>query len=81
VRPHARHRRAETAHLVSHDGRVEDQERAGVPLACCLAHDLEVEADLGMRVEELFLRLLLWKRGFARDATAVPHQSSPLVWN
>ena len=25
-----------------------------------LAHDLEVEADFGMRVEELFLRLLLW---------------------
>jgi hypothetical protein len=48
-------------------------------LACRLAHDLEVEADLGMRVEELWLllRLLLEKRAPARDATAFPHQSSP----
>jgi hypothetical protein len=44
-----------------------------------LANDLEVEADLGMRIEELFLRLLLWKRAPARDATAIPHQSSPGV--
>jgi len=59
VRPHARHRRAETARFFAHDRRVDDQERSGVLLACRLAHDLEVEADLGMRVEELLLRLLL----------------------
>jgi hypothetical protein len=74
VRPHARHSRAESPDLPAHDGGVDDQERPGVLLAGCLAHDLEVEADLGMRVEKLLLRLLLWKRALARDAAAVPHQ-------
>src|SRR5437867_2198242 len=58
MRPHAGHGRAEAPHLATHDGRVDDQERSGVFLACRLAHDLEVEADLGVRVEELLLRLL-----------------------
>ena len=58
VRAHAGHSRAEAPHLAADDGRVDDQERSGVLLACHLAHDLEVEADLGMRVEEALLRLL-----------------------
>ena len=79
VRPHPRHGRAEAPDLAAHDGRVDDQEGPIVFLPCCLADDLEVEADFGMRVEELFLRLLLWKRAIARDDTAIPHQSSPGV--
>src|SRR5205823_486411 len=58
VRPHARHGRTKAPHLAAHDGRVDDQEWSVVLLACRLAHDLEVEADFGVRVEELLLRLL-----------------------
>jgi hypothetical protein len=56
VRPHPRHGRAEAAHLFAHDGVIQDQERPRVFLAGGLADDLEVEADFGMGVEELFLR-------------------------
>ena len=77
MRSHARHRRAEAAQFLAHDGGIDDQEGPRVLLACGLAHDLEVEADFGMRVEELFLR----KRGLlsvACEATgAFAHQSSP----
>jgi hypothetical protein len=58
VRPHPRHGRAEAAHLAAHDGGVDDQERSGVLLAGSLAHDVEVEADFGVRVEELLVGLL-----------------------
>src|SRR5207237_9709461 len=79
--PHARHGRAEAAHLAAHDGRVDDQERSAVLLACRLAHDLEVEADLGMRVEEALLRLLLGDCGLSCAHYvnwAIPHQSLPV---
>src|SRR5882672_6015684 len=49
--------RSEASRLAANDRGVEDQERSGVLLAGGLAHDLEVETDLGMCVEELFLRL------------------------
>src|SRR5258706_15378608 len=79
VRPHAGHGRAEASRLAAHDGGVDDQERSGVSLTCCLAHDLEVEADLRMRVEELFLRLLPGYCGLsaAEAIEAVPHLNSP----
>jgi hypothetical protein len=77
VRTHARHGRSEAPDLAPHDGGIQDQERPSVLLACCLAHDLEVEADFGVRVEKGLWLLLGYCGGLsrARDATAVPHQS------
>jgi hypothetical protein len=77
VRAHARHGRAEAAQLLAHDGGVDDQEGPRLFLPCGAAHDLEVEADFGVRVEELGLR----KRGLLsvayEAARAIAHQCSP----
>src|SRR5207244_1703981 len=80
MRAHAGHGGAEAPHLAAHDGGVDDQERSAVPLVCGLADDLEVEADLGMRVEELFLLRLPGKcvlSAACKATWAIPHQSSP----
>src|SRR5438445_129575 len=80
MRPHAGHGGAKAPHLAAHDGGVDDQERSAVPLLCGLADDLEVEADLGMRVEELFLLRLPGKgvlSAACKATWAIPHQSSP----
>jgi len=82
VRTHARHSGAKAPRLGTDDGRVEDQERSDVFLLGSLAGDLEVELDLGMRIEELFLRLPGDCGASAADAArAVPHQSSPRAGN
>src|SRR3990170_3526333 len=47
----AGHGRAKAPDLAPHDGGVENQERAVVFLPCGLAHDLEVEADFGVSIE------------------------------
>src|SRR6266436_2532792 len=55
MRPHARHRRREAPRLLADDTGIDQEERLVVAVFDCRADFVEVQARLGVRVEEVGL--------------------------